>query len=369
MANNADIPEWWMETTLGEFTNIIMGQSPTGESYNQVGEWMPFYQGVTEFREKFVWIKTFTTKPTKVVPPNTILFSVRAPVGRVNFTKHEACIGRWNAWIISKNWEIDFLFFLLQYVEKIIKNRSSGTVFDSISWKELKEIPIFLPQSSREQNDIGRILSSFDDKIELLREQNEILEKTAQTIFQEKFGKYSIDDDLPEGWRVGKITEIIKREPISYRCDKDDLDDRGTTPIIDQWANGLYWYTARNPDFIASAEKPVIVFTNHTCNYWFIDYPFCAIQNVLPYRWKDGYDEYFLYFLTKGSITFIEYKWHWPDFEAKDFIIPPVNLAQEYSSLAKPILEKISSNNSQIQTLSKTRDALLSKLMSGAIRA
>ena len=94
MADNTEIPEGWVETTLGDFSDIIMGQSPRGESYNQAGEGIPFYQGITEFGERFVGIKTYTTEPTKIVPPNTILFSVRAPVGRVNFTRHEACIGR-----------------------------------------------------------------------------------------------------------------------------------------------------------------------------------------------------------------------------------------------------------------------------------
>lgn len=84
------------------------------------------------------------------------------------------------------------------------------------------------------------MLSSFDDKIELLREQNETLEKTAQTIFQEWFGKYGMEDELPKGWRVGKIMEIIKREPVSYKCDKKDVDVKGVVPIIDQGTNGLY---------------------------------------------------------------------------------------------------------------------------------
>jgi len=90
------------------------------------------------------------------------------------------------------------------------------------------------------------MLSGFDDKIELLREQNETLEKTAQTIFQEWFGKIgnnggcSVQDELPEGWRVGKIMEIIKREPVSYKCDKKDIDTNGIVPIIDQGTNGLY---------------------------------------------------------------------------------------------------------------------------------
>lgn len=140
------------------------------------------------------------------------------------------------------------------------------------------------------------------------------------------------------------------------------------TPILDQGSNGLYGYTERDPDFIATKSNPVLVFTNHTCNYWFVDYPFCAIQNVIPYYGKNGYDEYFLYFMTKGSIEFIEYKGHWPDFVAKDFIIPPTETAAAFSTIAKSILQKSSANKEQIQTLSKTRDTLLPKLMSGEIR-
>ena len=189
-----------------------------------------------------------------------------------------------------------------------------------------------------------------------------------QELFKERFGKWKVGDELPEGWIVGKITEIIKRETISYKCDKKDLDDKGKTPILDQGTTGLYGYTSRDPDFIATKDNPVIIFTNHTCNFWFIDYPFCAIQNVLPYRWINGYDEYFLYFMTKGSIKFTEYKGHRPSFVALDFVIPPIELAQEFSKIAEGILKKISWNKEQIQTLSATRDQLLPKLMSGEVR-
>ena len=135
-----------------------------------------------------------------------------------------------------------------------------------------------------EQQAIAAVLSSFDDKIELLRAENQTLEQMGQELFKERFGKWKVGDELPEGWRVGKITEIIRRESISYKCDKKDLDDKGKTPILDQGTTGLYGYTSRDPDFIATKDSPVIIFTNHTCNFWFIDYPFCAIQNVLPYR-------------------------------------------------------------------------------------
>ncbi len=70
----------------------------------------------------------------------------------------------------------------------------------------MKTLKINLPPL-QQQKAIAKILSAFDDKIELLREQNETLEKIGETIFKEWFGKYRVGDDLPDGWRVRKIGE------------------------------------------------------------------------------------------------------------------------------------------------------------------
>ena len=108
------IPNGWEETTLGEVAEIIMGQSPKGSSYNQDQDGLPFYQGITEFGEKYVGIRNYTNEPTKIVEKNTVLFSVRAPVGKVNFTRHKACIGRGNAGLRMKNNLQEFLYYLLK---------------------------------------------------------------------------------------------------------------------------------------------------------------------------------------------------------------------------------------------------------------
>jgi restriction endonuclease S subunit len=60
-----------------------------------------------------------------------------------------------------------------------------------------------------EQKAIAQILTAFDDKIELLQAQNKTLETTAQTIFKEWFGKYKIGDELPEGWRLFQMNELV----------------------------------------------------------------------------------------------------------------------------------------------------------------
>lgn len=374
------IPEWWRETTAEEYCFKVADW--THDSPKQSVEWkyLVTSKNLKDWRLDLSSSYKISLADFELVNKRSkvdkwdILVGMIWTVGEVCLIKNEPDFAIKNVWLF-KCWDYEKSIFLYYFLrssrwQEYILSRLSWTTQKYITLWDLRKFPIIHPINPVEQQYIADILSSLDAKIELLREQNETLEQTAQTIFHEWFGRYSVEnpEELPEGWRVGKIMEIIKREPVSYKCDKNDLDSKWTIPIIDQWITWLYGYTSRKPDFIASRENPVIVFTNHTCNYWFVDYPFCAIQNVLPYRGKNGYDEYFLYFITKWSIVFIEYKWHWPDFEAKDFIIPPVEKAWEFSKLAKPILEKISYNNSQIQSLSKTRDTLLPKLMNGELR-
>lgn len=348
------IPENWTETTLGEVATFCYGTMPKKE---KIG--LGIYPTFSGYKYQFLYPESNCKKGDLIVVARGV-----GGTGDVKIVKEDCYLTNLSIKInLDKSKAIN-LFLYYNYSLNNLRYLDSGSAQSQITISDLFRQTILLPPLP-EQQAIAQVLSSFDDKIELLREENKTLEELGQTIFKEWFGKYSIKDELPDGWRVGKIMEIIKRELVSYKCDKKDLDSKGITPIIDQGASGLYGYTKRDPDFIATRESPVIIFTNHTCNYWFIDYPFCAIQNILPYRGKNGYDEYFLYFMTKGSITFIEYKGHWPDFEAKDFIIPPVEVSQRFTKIAKPILQKISDNNLQIKSLSRSRDELLPKLMSG----
>jgi len=81
------IPDGWKETTIGEIANIIIGQSPPSSSYDESGDGLPFYQGITEFGDKYVTTKTYCNSPNKIAEAGDILLSVRAPAGKVDFTK------------------------------------------------------------------------------------------------------------------------------------------------------------------------------------------------------------------------------------------------------------------------------------------
>src|SRR5690606_14606677 len=97
---------------------------------------------------------------------------------------------------------------------------SSGSTFSEASASLIKNIEVKIPKNINEQKAIAQVLTAFDDKIENLRAQNETLEQTAQTIFNEWFGKYQVSDELPEGWRIDKLDNLL--ELI--------IDYRGKTP-------------------------------------------------------------------------------------------------------------------------------------------
>ncbi len=82
------------ELTIEELAYVVMGQSPTSDTYNEENDGLPFHQGVTNFSNYFVEHKIYCKTPIKIAAEGDILFSVRAPVGRINFTNDKICIGR-----------------------------------------------------------------------------------------------------------------------------------------------------------------------------------------------------------------------------------------------------------------------------------
>src|SRR5438445_6218664 len=91
-----EIPEEWKVAKLGdsEIAQVIMGQSPPSSTYNDAGKGLPFLQGNADFGDMYPQPNTYTSGPIKVARKNDILVSVRAPVGKVNLSPFECCIGR-----------------------------------------------------------------------------------------------------------------------------------------------------------------------------------------------------------------------------------------------------------------------------------
>ena len=176
------IPEGWKVGTLEDIAEITMGQSPAGNSLNENREGMIFYQGSSDFGFRFPSIRVFTTEPKRLAVANSVLFSVRAPVGDINVAKEECCIGRGVASIKSKYGHDSYLFYTMKSLHKLFDSfDGEGTVFGSINKKTLSAIQILLPSDGIVEQ-FNNIASSFDDRIRSLSDENSRLSLLRDTL-------------------------------------------------------------------------------------------------------------------------------------------------------------------------------------------
>ena len=168
------VPEGWKEQSLYQIADVVMGQSPKSEYYNQVGEGLPFHQGVGSYGNRFVSDETYSTSFTRIAEAGSILFSVRAPVGRLNLTKNKVVIGRGLAAINHRRGAQSYLFYLLK--EKFFRDDiiGNGSIFASISKEELLNQTFLIPIDSL-VGQFNGIAGGIDKKIDILSEQIRLL--------------------------------------------------------------------------------------------------------------------------------------------------------------------------------------------------
>ena len=158
------VPEGWEKKQLSEIADVVMGQSPKSEYYNGRRQGIPFHQGVTNYGERFVSNEIFTTSFTRSADMGSILFSVRAPVGRMNITKVKIAIGRGLSAINHKTNLQSLLFYMLKsrfYKDDLIGN---GSIYASITKDELFEQCFLIPSEELSQN-FNNIASKIDRDI------------------------------------------------------------------------------------------------------------------------------------------------------------------------------------------------------------
>lgn len=141
-------PDSWAEGRLEEIATFTMGQSPTSEFYNSNGDGLPFHQGVGTYGPRYPKHEVFCSQSGRRAKAGDILFSVRAPVGRLNIADVDLTIGRGLAALRHKQGKNSYLFYLLRVSfanEDIIGN---GSIFNSVGKGELANFPIYKPDMS-----------------------------------------------------------------------------------------------------------------------------------------------------------------------------------------------------------------------------
>lgn len=140
------IPKGWSIKLLSEISDIIMGQSPKSEYYNSNEQGLPFHQGVGSYGELYLIDDVYSTQGNRIAEPNSIIFSVRAPVGRININLTKVILGRGLTSINSKSNNNHFLLWQLKYMFKKEDVIGNGSIFTSVTKDELLKQKVIVPK-------------------------------------------------------------------------------------------------------------------------------------------------------------------------------------------------------------------------------
>jgi restriction endonuclease S subunit len=170
-----------VEKLLEEVGELIMGQSPPGSTYNEIGEGFPFLQGNAEFGSEHPINDKYTTAPNKIAPQNSILISVRAPVGDLNIADKDYCIGRGLAAININDLSLrNYIYNFLKYSKVELEKNSTGSTFKAINKDILSSLKLVVPNKlelAKNSNKMDSILNS-KKLIELKVESSKALQKS-----------------------------------------------------------------------------------------------------------------------------------------------------------------------------------------------
>ena len=256
-----------------------------------------------------------------------------------------------------------------------IKSMVGSSGRQRVQQSVLEELELSVPDLD-EQRRIGDFLARIDEKIALNDRINDNLLAQAQTLYKQFF-PYGVQDDLPDGWRIGTVGEIIeihdsKRIPLSG-ADRTKMEKKiypyyGAASLMDFVDNyifdGKYLLLGEDGTVVDDAGYPILQYV--WGQFWVNNH-----AHILTGRL--GYDVESLYMLfkqtpVKSIVTgAVQPKISQANLRSVQVVIPPEHNLREYNDLVEPLFSLFRANEEECKTFTALRDALLPKLMSGEI--
>ncbi len=197
----------WPCVELREIAQVLMGQSPPGDTYNHDGDGLPFFQGKADFGDIYPTGRKWCSKPTRVARAGDLLLSVRAPVGPTNTARETCCVGRGLAAIRANKAlvEPDYLRFFFKHQEAVLSSQGQGSTFAAISRGEVESIRLPLPPLP-EQRQIVEVLDQADHLRRLCAEAEAKINRLCQVLFRTMFGNPG------RSWGFARLGDLLRKK-------------------------------------------------------------------------------------------------------------------------------------------------------------
>ena len=388
--------EKWKECTISDIGTVVGGATPSTKVPENYIEgriaWITpkdlstFHSRYIEHGERNITERGLHTCSTTLLPPNTILFSSRAPIGYIAIAKNALCTNQGFKNIIpNTNIHPLFLYYLLKNNKDRIENMGSGTTFKEVSAAVMNSISIRIPEKIQIQQKITKLLGSLDDEIELNRQINTNLEQQVLAYYNYLFiDNYNVNR---RKCRMNEYFDIsIGKTPPRQETQwfKTQSNDVVWVSISDMAKCGLYINKSSEQltkEAIKKFNIPVVP-DNTLLLSFKLTIGRIAITNgelatneaIAHFKTDQKIINEYLYCYLKrfdydkmGNTSSIAVALNSRLIKEMPFIIPESHELQTFYDYAHCRFQYIKANLSEISTLSTLRDTILPKLMSGEI--
>ena len=367
-----------MKCKLEDIVDVTMGQSPKSEYYNTEGKGYPFLQGNRTFGFKYPTFDTYTTVMTKPAKAGDVIMSVRAPVGDLNITPVDMCLGRGVCSLRMKNGNQDFLFYMMKYYIPHLLKKESGTVFGSVNRNDINGLEVNIPEDAQVQKKIARYLEMIDDKIELNNTINNNLLQQLHVLYSRLFCDSAMDTPL------GEVVATTSGGTPSRKHD-EYYSDSSICWVKSKELLGNYIHeTEEHINDLAIKKSSAKLLPKHSvliamygatvgaCGV--ISKPMTCNQAVCALLCNENYPYTYLFQIAyESQQKFINLAVGSAQQNISQVLIKQLNLhsdlniIQKFHGLALPMHQEIESLQAENMHLAALQDNLLPKLMSGEL--
>lgn len=377
----------WLKTSLIDIVELIGGGTPKTSKAEYWGgniNWLSVKDFNNENRYVYSTEKTITEEglnnsSTKLLRKDDIIISARGTVGELAMIPfpmafNQSCYG-----IRAKDGiDSTFLYYLIKHSVRKLKAMTHGSVFDTITRDTFANIEVSIPDIETQQR-VAKMLADIDDKVENNQRINNNLEQQAKALYKDwffDFSPFSTEGNLPNGWRLGTVGDIIqlhdsKRVPLSG-SERDKMEKiypyYGATSLMDYVDNylfdGIYLLLGEDGTVVDSLGFPILQYVYG--QFWVNNH-----AHIITGKEGFSVEELYLFFsLTniKSIVTgAVQQKVSQQNLKKVPAIIPSKEALSAFDDLIQPIFAQIRNLRDENAHLADLRDTLLPKLMSGEI--